>query len=88
MNIAFLTKSWPRHNYNGHYEQTISLIETLINLTHEICVCTDETNLELKEEIKNYPMKLMDINGKKISQSLNGFGKNQFRPGLFVFDGI
>lgn len=45
MNITFFTKSWPRHNYNGHLEKTISLIESLINLNHSITICTDDTNL-------------------------------------------
>lgn len=56
MNIALLTKQWPRHNHSGHLEKTISLVESLINMSHKVVVCTDEDNMQAKEKLKEYPL--------------------------------
>ncbi len=57
-------------------------------MSNKIVVCSDDENVNGKDEIKDYPIELLDISSNKIANSLNNLTKLSFKPQIFLFDSV
>ena len=83
MKITYFAKYWPKRGISGHQEKSINTIETLLNIGYELTVCSSDKKVQNKEVIHAYPLKVVDIDEKRI---LNNLVNSKMKPDIAIFD--
>ena len=63
----------------------MSLLETLINNQHQFTICSEDMIPDHKEILSRYPIDLVDVNPKRVNNSLNNI---KTKPNMFIFDSV
>ena len=84
MNVYYFVNKWPIQNVSARADKTLSLLETLLNVGHQVSLfSTDSAPISTDDDLERMPLDKIFVNPRKAGPAWTSAAK---KPDLAIFN--